>query len=454
MLTRIKIDGFKSFTNFEMEFSSLTVIAGTNASGKSNLFDALKLLSRLAEVDLRTAFSEQRGNPSELFTQYSEHDFAQEMRFEVDLLLNRQVKDNWGGEVELNHTRLRYELSIARRKNGRGFEDLYVTNENLEKIRPDEDHWLQRSKQAKPLTKTLRAGGSREPFIKTELENNLPAIKIRQDGRQGGKATPAASIAQTVLSSVNSVDFPHVFAAKEEMRSWQFLQLNPADLREPTLKEPGLRDTVSESGKNLAAALFRIKQQESYALVEISRKLNRFLPNFVRVDVIDDDASRQYIIKLYGEDGREFSSRVLSEGTLRLLTLCILEQDESHAGLLCFEEPENGIHPFRIAAMAELLKDLSTDFSYTGQALRQVMVNTHSPNLVNQMRTWKADPNVSVHYAQMRTLVDNQRQAKYEITKITPVLKESEHQLPLFHSEQDRKLTLSLVEKYLQVEEI
>ena len=94
MLTRIKIDGFKSFTNFEMEFSSLTVIAGTNASGKSNLFDALKLLSRLAGVDLRTAFSEQRGNPSELFTQYSEHDFAQEMRFEVDLLLNRQVKDN------------------------------------------------------------------------------------------------------------------------------------------------------------------------------------------------------------------------------------------------------------------------------------------------------------------------------------------------------------------------
>ncbi len=173
-----------------------------------------------------------------------------------------------------------------------------------------------------------------------------------------------------------------------------------------------------------------------------------------RVDVIDDDASRQYIIKLYGEDGREFSSRVLSEGTLRLLTLCILEQDESHAGLLCFEEPENGIHPFRIAAMAELLKDLSTDFSYTGQALRQVMVNTHSPKLVNQMRTWKADPNVSVHYAQMRTLVDNQRQSKYEITKITPVPKESEHQLPLFHSEQDRKLTLSLVEEYLQVEEI
>jgi AAA15 family ATPase/GTPase len=57
MITYIKIHGFKSFHNFEMEFTPLTVVAGVNASGKSNLFDALQLLARLAEVDLKTAFS-------------------------------------------------------------------------------------------------------------------------------------------------------------------------------------------------------------------------------------------------------------------------------------------------------------------------------------------------------------------------------------------------------------
>ena len=56
MITKIKINGFKTFHNFEMEFSPLTVVAGLNASGKSNLFDALQLLSRLAEFDLKTAF--------------------------------------------------------------------------------------------------------------------------------------------------------------------------------------------------------------------------------------------------------------------------------------------------------------------------------------------------------------------------------------------------------------
>lgn len=42
------------------------------------------------------------------------------------------------------------------------------------------------------------------------------------------------------------------------MKSWKFLQLNPEDLRQATSKNNG-EDTISVSGKNLAAALFRIK---------------------------------------------------------------------------------------------------------------------------------------------------------------------------------------------------
>ncbi|MDP2984263.1 MAG: AAA family ATPase, partial [Candidatus Latescibacter sp.] len=105
MITSIKINGFKSFQNFEMTFTPLTVVAGANASGKSNLFDVLRLLSRLAGMDLKTAFSEQRGNPSELFTQYGENLYASEMEFTVEMLVNRKVRDNWGGEAELNNTR-------------------------------------------------------------------------------------------------------------------------------------------------------------------------------------------------------------------------------------------------------------------------------------------------------------------------------------------------------------
>jgi predicted ATPase len=452
MITYIKINGFKSFQNFEMEFTPLTIIAGTNASGKSNLFDALQLLSRMAGIDLRTAFSEQRGDPTELFTQLGENNYVDEMEFTVEMLLNRKVNDNWGGEVLLNNTRLRYTIVISRSKNSMGFEDLFVKKESLEKIRPDEDNWIKKFKEAKLIAKTLRAGGSREPFIQTTDENGRPTIKMRQDTSQGGKATPANTISQTVLGGVVNVDFPHVFAAKEEMRSWQFLQLNPEHLRQPTKQEPGIKDVITSSGKNMAAVLYRIKLHDEYTLLEITRKLNNFLPNFINVDVYDDKANRQYIIKLKDEDGKEYSSRVLSEGTLRLLVLCILEFDEKHTGLLCFEEPENGINPFRIKAMARLLKDLTTNFSEITPLLRQVIVNTHSPVLVGEMIAWQKDKNVSVHYAEMRTRVfeTKGKKAKISVTKITSAFKETNPQTTLPFSDQERKITISSIKDYLQ----
>ncbi|QDH78989.1 AAA family ATPase [Echinicola soli] len=452
MITYIKINGFKSFHNFEMEFTPFTIIAGANASGKSNLFDALMLLSRLAEVDLRTAFSEQRGNAIELFTMYDEGIYSKTMDFTVEMLLNRKVKDKWGGEENLNNTRLRYNLSISRKENRLGFEDLFITHESLEKIRPLEDKWQKKFEDASIFSRTLRAGGSREPFIKTTKEGEKVAIKIRQDGKQGGKVTPADTISQTVLGGIVNVDFPHVYGAKEEMLSWKFLQLNPKHLSEPTNQEPGIKDEITSSGANLASTLYRVSLEDGVAIREISRKLNSFLPNFTRVNIIDDKPNRQYIIKLKGVDGKEYSSRVLSEGTLRLLALCVLEQDRRHTGLLCFEEPENGIHPYRLQTMLDLLKDLTADFKETEMPLRQVIVNTHSPVLINEIIKWNDSGLVSVNFSEIRTNIVNTEYGKKKLnaTRILPVIKDISTQETIGFSSADRKLTIATVKKYLE----
>jgi predicted ATPase len=454
MITYIKINGFKSFYNFEMEFTPFTVIAGANASGKSNLFDALTLLSKLSETDnLKKAFSEQRGEFIELFTQYGDT-IATEMEFVVDMLVNNEVKDAWGNSAKLKYTRLRYELAIRRFENASGIQDLIVSKENLVKLDTKEDNWMKIIPKGeiefwRPKVVTGKRG---VPYIETIMESGSSIIQVPQDGTAGNKRRfPLSNATRTVLSSFDTVDFPHVLAAKEEMKSWKFLQLNPDDLRQATSKNNG-QDVISVSGKNLAAALFRIKQKDNYALREISRKLNAFLPNFTDVDVIDDNENKQFLIKLRDKDKKEFSSRVLSEGTLRILALCILEYDDRHTGLLCFEEPENGIHPFRIKAMTNLLKDLSVDFYDIGTPLRQVIVNTHSPVLVGNMLEWKSDNNVSIWYAQMRTSISeiNGVRTKLNITKISPVIKDNNHQLNLIFSEQDRKLTLSIVSDYLK----
>ncbi|WP_069471371.1 AAA family ATPase [Candidatus Marithrix sp. Canyon 246] len=75
MITKIEIDGFKTFSNLKIELSPFVIIAGANGSGKSNLFDAILLLSRLAETDIKSAFQEQRGEARELFTQYPDENY-------------------------------------------------------------------------------------------------------------------------------------------------------------------------------------------------------------------------------------------------------------------------------------------------------------------------------------------------------------------------------------------
>ena len=454
MLTYIKINGFKSFHNFEMEFTPFTVIAGANASGKSNLFDALKLLSRLSEADnLKKAFREQRGEFMELFTQYGENDYAREMSFCVEMLVNQKIKDAWGNEDKLKYTRLRYELKIKRYTNSSGIEDLAVTYERLENLKHKEDKWIKLIPQNnldhwRPKVVEGKRG---VPYMKTEKENGgIDTVLVPQDGTAGNKRRfPLNNASRTVLSSFETIDFPHVLAAKEEMRSWQFLELNPEDLRQPTNKNTG-EDTLSQSGKNLAAVLYRIKQEDGYLLKEISRKLQTFLPDFVAVDVVDDTENKQYLIKIKDKDKKEYTSRVLSEGTLRILALCILEYDSKYKGLLCFEEPENGIHPFRIEAMAKLLKDLSLNFDDIEMPLHQVIVNTHSPVLVHHINKWQNDNNVSIWYAEMRSRITdvNNKRIALSVTSILPVIKDNQMTIPF--SEQDKKVTLSNVKRYLE----
>ncbi|MET8243316.1 AAA family ATPase [Streptomyces sp. NPDC005202] len=47
MITRIEIDGYKSFDGFALDLPPFTVLVGANASGKSNLLEAVDLLGQL-----------------------------------------------------------------------------------------------------------------------------------------------------------------------------------------------------------------------------------------------------------------------------------------------------------------------------------------------------------------------------------------------------------------------
>lgn len=455
MITRIEIDGFKSFAEFQMDFSPLTIVAGTNASGKSNLFDALNLLSNLTRMDLRTAFANKalRGETDELFTQIGESETVEKMSFAVEMLVPRQITDNWGRVAEVKTPRMRYDLIIQKRKNKLGYEELSVEYEQLSRIATDHDDWSKRFlKNRADVWKSSKSGGSGKPYIYTEYEKGYPTIKIRQDGGQGGRSVLANAVNQTVLGSINSVDFPHIFAAQQEISKWHFMQLNPELLREPTRYDASYSDVIGNAGENLAAAVFRIKQQDPYTLEKIVMRLSSFLPGYTELEVKDDTANKQFIFNLKNRDGKSFSSRVLSEGTLRLLVLCVLLYDDKYQGLLCFEEPENGIHPYRIKAMSKLLQMLTTNFSDEDNMLRQVIVNTHSPVLLKCLTndSYDTEDGVSIWFSRMvsRRVEVGGNYSNLRVTLLTPLSKSFQYSF----STEENKMTVADAIDYLSFE--
>ena len=130
-------------------------------------------------------------------------------------------------------------------------------------------------------------------------------------------------------------------------------------------------------GEELAAFLNTLKALDPKQFRAVEKALHAVLPN---IDGIEVDVSDLGEVELrLKEKGVSVPSRVLSEGTLRILgLLALVAAKETHA-LIGFEEPENGIHPRRIQLIAELLKNQSI----LGKT--QFIVTTHSPILPDML---------------------------------------------------------------------
>jgi predicted ATPase len=452
MITKIEINGFKTFENFSMVFSPFVVIAGTNGSGKSNLFDAIRLLSGLAEKDLKTTFAEQRGSFLELFTQYSPSQIADEIRIVIELFLDSSVRDEFNKEEDLGHRRLSYEIHIARTKDPKHhFEKLVVKYEALKPIKRAGDKWYKEIVSGTKWESEKRSLNYK-PYISTESKGGIKVINLRQDGIRGGRPTPIKDLERTVLSGVNDASFPHAYAVRKEMINWKIFQLSPIELGKPSAILGS--DTLDVEGRNLAALIKRIQVFEPMALNSISRSIHQILPEINRVFIDEDQARQQYVLMIESSDGRKFSSNVLSEGTLRIIALIALNHDERHRGLICFEEPENGIHPYRMKLILRALRNLSTDFERTEDAelpLRQIFLNTHSPILIKEINGNPEFKRSLIYFSRLVEKIDGERRTSYKLTRFSAVKNENTKRMFLESVPAEDSVTHHELVEYLNV---
>ena len=429
MLTRLRVSGFKNLVNVDVRFGPFTCVIGPNGAGKSNLFDAIRFLSVLAGHPLMEAAAsvrDQAGRTADvrnLFHRVGDR-YADRMSFEAEMIVPGKTVDDLGQEAEASITFLRYSLELAYRETGDSLTPgaLEIVKEELVHIPQGEarKHLLFPHK-ARDWRRSVVRGQRRVPyFISTEEEDEVRVIKLHQDGGSSGRPLrrPAASLPRSVLSAAYAAESPTAVAARREMEGWRMLQLEPSALRQPD--EFGSSTRLEADGSHLAAALYRLThdsgqegagpQEEEYAARtcgRIANRLHELIDDVYDVN-IDRDEKRE-ILTLYVEDGEGtlHPARALSDGTLRFLALAVLEMDPEVQGVLCLEEPENGIHPARIPAILQLLRDIAVDASEPAgpdNPLRQVIVNTHSPAVLMQV------PEDSVVFVKPVEFVDDRKQ--------------------------------------------
>lgn len=420
MITRIKIDGFKSFSDFEVELKPFNVIVGANGSGKSNLLDALKLLRDLSNHDINTAFAMQRGSASELFTIYPDNTTSSKITIELDLLLDKSPQSTWKGIIKDFYRRVCYTVTIA--KDGEDDDEwqyLFIEREVLVAIPPDTDSWLRKNISSDDLA-YWQKNYNKEKANYYIVDNSKNHYEYENEMQDTLVDLVVLKGIHRDMESIAGYPGENMIAIHQFLQSIKLLNLDPKVLRTPSEKLSS--KSVGEDGANLAATLYRIQQNEPYIFNAIKRKLSLSIPNCKGLEIIRDSVLGRYYIQMQGNDNVRFNARLLSEGTLRLLAMITLYFDDNHKGVLCLEEPENGVHPFRLSTILKLLKDLSTDLYQNPdeeEHLRQVIINTHSPILLS--KAMELDGDIQLLYSQMPTLVDPHNKRSMRITAMYPI---------------------------------
>lgn len=333
MITRIEIDGFKSFVDFSLDVPPFLALVGPNAGGKSNLFDALEYLKGDhldSEPALLTA---RRGRPHELFHWDDNRTSVGSFRISVDAIVTTSAG---------------------------AFPVRYQAGAEYDDRLPD----------AGPMPV---ANGLFAPY---------PAA---------ASALPA-SVRDGLLASIDERDQALEF--DDVGQGWRHLQ---GELRtwhphvcDPVLMRRGAsaadKRPLTADGSNLAAVLGRMRGSAQFD--DLLVDLAGLLPGVSGVEPVLNERQQEWEFEVRFTGQGTVPASVASDGTLRVLALLAALYDPDHPGVLLIEEIENGLHPSRLT---ELLRRIDrivgspNDLADLDKGIQQVIVTSHSPVVVSAL---------------------------------------------------------------------
>ena len=341
MLKSLTVRDFKSLNDVTVAFPRMAVLFGPNAAGKSNLLDAIQAVSRIGtQRTLADALGDPiRGHPIEAFSFPS------------------------GGLAELlSMSSAQFSLEADLTRKG----DAYRYRVNVE-IAPGSGALA----VADEYLSALATDGSPKGTAAIELVEGK--IRVRRKSESGKPRYEPLRQNYAILSDprLGRPLSPAIEAARSELSDWRTYYLDPRVAMRAAQPPSDVRD-IGVLGGEIAPFLYRLQAEHPKHFQAVSRALRSIVPSVEELTV-DLDRRRGTLDILIRQGGVDYSSRIVSEGTLRVLALCAIAVNPWGGSLLAFEEPENGVHPRRLELIAQLLLSMALEQG------RQIVVTTHSP---------------------------------------------------------------------------
>jgi predicted ATPase len=141
----------------------------------------------------------------------------------------------------------------------------------------------------------------------------------------------------------------------------------------------GIAEHLSETGDNLPRVAQYLYDNHRSIFKTILRRMQERVPG---ISGVEPELTQDGYLILRFRDGTfktPFLDRYVSDGTIKMFAYLVLLHDPKPHPLLCIEEPENQLYPTLMSELAEEFRD----YARRGG---QVMVSTHSPDLLNAVR--------------------------------------------------------------------
>ncbi|HKV34506.1 MAG TPA: AAA family ATPase [Pyrinomonadaceae bacterium] len=141
---------------------------------------------------------------------------------------------------------------------------------------------------------------------------------------------------------------------------------------------------LGEDGSNLAAVLDALRDTHPERFEALNQELNRWLPEFDRILFETPAKGRKSFLVRTSVGHHRLRASSLSQGVLFALAFLALAYLPEPPSIVCFEEPDRGIHPRLLVDIRDAMYRLAFPENYGEEREPvQVIATTHSPYLLD-----------------------------------------------------------------------